>query len=171
MQLTHGNFGTASEVSADELLTELGGNKDVISTLAQSAIDPRSAHFDPALDELKRRMEGGHVLKLSGKQPNDEDPESRKVIWGHTIITNPEALIHFMCCHYLERYFAEALTDQGSQLARQKDFMLNALIDVVLVDHVGANKYDSIYKRWRSSKDEGGLGWITDDRQASYENV
>lgn len=171
MLQTDSNFGTASEVSADELLAELGERKDVLTELVSSSIDPASPYTAPALDELVKRMEGGHRLKLSGKQPSDGDEESRKVIWGHTMITDSEALIHFISCHYLERYFAVGLTAQGSQLAQQKDFMLNALIDAVLVDHNGANKFAVIYDKWQTPKESGGLGWITDDRLASYKNA
>jgi hypothetical protein len=165
---THGNFGTASEVSADDLLTELGTNRHTFKTLAAQSTDPSSPYFKPALDELVNRMEGGHQLKLSGKQPSDDDPESRKVIWGHTMINDPHALVHFVVCHYMERYLAVALTEQGSQLARQKDFMLNALIDVVLVDNVLSGTFAKIYNVWSAPKDQGGLGWITQDRLASY---
>jgi hypothetical protein len=165
-----GNFGTASEVSADDLLAELGDNKNILANLAKSSYDPNLPYFKPALDELARRMEGGSHLKLSGRQPSDDDPDSRKVIWGHTMITDPEALVHFIFCHHLERYFAIALTDRGIELARQKDFMLNALIDVVLImKRDGNHKYDRIYDLWRAPKDQGGLGWITDDRAKSYE--
>jgi hypothetical protein len=165
-----GSFGTASKVSADELLTELGGHEELLQTLAAESANPDSPYFAPALAELVKRMEGGHQLKLRGGQPSDDDPESRKVIWGHTMISNPEALVHFMICHYMERYFAVGLADHGSELALEKDFMLNALIDVVILDHLNNNRFANIYDIWRRSKDERGLGWINNDRLASYES-
>ncbi len=164
----HGNFGTASEVSADDLLTELGDHKGILAELAASSADPDSPSYNLAMDELIRRLEDGHQLKLSGKQPSDDDPESRKVIWGHTIITDPEALVYFMVAHYMERYFADALAKKGSRLALEKDFLLNALIDVVLVDSLSADTFGAIRKWWSDPKDQGGLGWITNDRVNSY---
>jgi hypothetical protein len=119
----------------------------------------------------KGLVTGGHQLKLRGGQPSDDDPESRKVIWGHTMISNPEVLVHFMICHYMERYFAVGLADHGSELALEKDFMLNALIDVVILDHLNGNRFANIYDIWRRSKDERGLRWINDDRLASYESL
>ena len=166
---THGNFGTAYEVSAVDLLDELGEDKTILLTLAASSTDTNSPYVAPALDELVHRMEGGHQLKVSGKQPNDDDAESRLVIWGHTMIANPTALLHFMICHYLERYFSEALSSQGSTLATQKDFLISALIDVVLTDHLGRKTFDDLYAMWLTPKQQGGLGWITDDRTASYD--
>ena len=169
MMSSNGNFGTASKVSADDILTELGDRKGILADLAFLSTDSTSPYFAPALDELAVRMEGGHRLKRSGKQPSDDDPESRKVIWGHTMISDPLALVNFMVCHYMERYFAVALTEQGAQLAKDKDFMLNALIDVVLIDRLGANNFNGIYDMWSAPKDQGGLGWITQARLASYD--
>ena len=168
MLQTGGNFGTASQVSADDLLEELRDSKDSLHELAVRSTDPTSPYVAPALDELTSRMEGGHQLKLSGKQPTDDDPESRKVIWGHTMISDPKALVNFMICHYMERYFAVALSERGSQLASQKDFMLNALIDVVLADRLTEGKFEAIYNVWSTPKDQGGLGWITQDRLKTY---
>jgi hypothetical protein len=166
-----GNFGTASEVSADDLVAELGGHATVLRELSVSSANPASPYFKPAMAELARRMEGGHRLKEGGGNPGDDDPESKKVIWGHTMMPhfNPQALTHFMIAHYTERYVAAGLTNQGSKLAAQKDFLLNALIDVLILDHLAAHRFAGIYEVWRRSKDGGGLGWITDDRLASYE--
>ena len=170
MKEHQGVFGTASEVSVDELLAELGEHVDVIPKLVSASADPESPYFQPAMAELTRRMEGGHHLKASGGNPSDSDPESKKVIWGHTMMTNPDphTLIHFMVAHYTERFFAVGLQDHGSVLATQKDFLLNALIDVVILDHLTTNRFANIYDVWRRPKGQAGLGWITDDRLASY---
>lgn len=168
MMQSGGSFGTASEVTADEMLTELGSEADRLTSLAEVSSNTGSLYFTPALNELVSRMEGGHRLKLSGRQPSDEDVESRKVIWGHTMITDPLALLNFTISHYMERYFAVALTEHGSQLAQQKDFMLNALIDVVLIDQLGSKRHSEIFKMWSTPKAMGGLGWVTQDRLDSY---
>jgi hypothetical protein len=165
-----GELGSASKVGANDIVNALGEDRNILNVCAAQSLDPQSPHYASAVDTLVARMEGGHQLKLSGKSPSDHDPESMKVIWGHTIITGREALLHFMLMHYLERYMAEALVDRGLEPARQKDFFINAMTDVVILEGQ-ADSDDPTFRLWLASKDQGGLGWITEDRLKSYVTI
>jgi hypothetical protein len=163
-----GIVGSASKVGANDILAALGDQKAKLSEIGAQSSDPSSRFYEPAVDLLVTRLEGGHQLKLDKKTPSDFDPDSLKVIWGHTLITDPEALLHFVTCHYLERYFAESLTAQGVDLARQKDFFVNALVDVLIIDNLTTNQFRPAYDIWAKLKQQGGLEWITQDRLNSY---
>lgn len=164
-----GESGSASTVIVNDILSALGNQKDILSVTAEESTNQNSPYYQPALNELVKRMVGGHQLKLQCKSPSDFDPESLKVIWGHTLITDPEALLHFTICHYLERYISEALIAASIGLARQKDFLINAMVDVIILDNI-QNKNTQLFQTWVTSKPEGGLGWITEDRLSSYSN-
>lgn len=159
--------GSASKVSAIDLLDSVG-DAEVLSSIAKNSIDRASPFFDDAIDELIIRLEGGHQFKLAGKTPVDGDPESNKIIWGHTQITDPNALLNFTICHFLERYFAKELSARDIAIASQKDFFLNALIDVVIIDHLTLQKFKPIFELWAKPKNQGGMGWIIPDRLNSY---
>ncbi len=163
-----GITGSASKIGANDILSALGERKNLLSELADQSTDPTSPFYDAAVNVLVKRLEGGHKLKLSGESPSDLDPESLKVIWGHTVITRPEALLHFTICHYLERFMAEGLFANGIELARQKDFFINALVDVVILANMRSQSNSLIFEIWAKPKEYGGLGWITQDRLDSY---
>lgn len=163
-----GTVGSASKIGANDILLALGKRRNLLVELADQSTNPTSPYYNAAVDVLVGRLEGGHNLKLSGKSPSDFDPESLKVIWGHTVITGPEALLHFTVCHYLERFMAEGLFAQGVELARQKDFFINALVDVVILDKINSQNPSPIFDIWVTPKEQGGLGWITQDRLKSY---
>jgi len=161
--------GSASKVGANDLLAAVGSRKSLLADLAAQSFDPSSPYYQPTVDSLVAKMEGGHKLKAEGKTPSDHDPESLKVIWGHTLITGDEALLHFTVCHYLGLYFSEALSAEGIELASQKDFFVNALTDVVILNHLKPDAVDPIFEVWVTPKESGGMGWITDARLKSYE--
>lgn len=166
-QQMNGEVGSASSVGANDLAAELATRNIHIESIVYSSFDSSSPHYEPAVDELIKRLEGGHQMKVAGKNPSDHDPGSLKVIWGHTVITGEEALLHFTIMHYLERFVSIALDDQNVPVAKQKDFFINAMTDVVILNGL-KNPDDVIYKLWVAPKEQGGLGWITEDRLRSY---
>jgi hypothetical protein len=165
-----GEVGSASGVGANDILAELDGQPSMLTYIALQSFDSMSPYYEPALNTLVERMEGGHEMKVAGKTPSDHDADSREVIWGHTVINdqNPEALLHFTICHYLERYFAKVLSAQDIELAEQKDFFINALVDVVLRDHQKNRGDTAIFEMWSEPKATTGLGWINGARLKSY---
>ncbi len=163
-----GQSGSASVVGANDIVNALGDRKNVLVEMAIRSLDPSSDYYQNAVANLVSKMEGGHKLKLSGKTPSDHDPDSLKVIWGHTLITGNEALLHFVTCHYLGLYFAETLGAEGLVFAQQKDFFVNALTDVVILEHLHSGDPDPVFDVWAAPKQDGGMGWITDSRRKSY---
>jgi hypothetical protein len=163
-----GETGSASAISANDIVLALGHNKSLLVDLAKDSVNPQSAHYLDTVETLVTKLEGGHKLKLSGKSPSDHDPESLKVIWGHTLITDPEALLHFVTCHYLGLYYARSLEERGLEFAKQKDFFVNALTDVIILNHLKSDAPDPIFDIWVTPKEAGGMGWITEARLASY---
>ena len=161
----NGEMGSAAEVCATELIQEIS-DQAVLPELMQHILDVDST-TEEALQILQQRMLGGHQMKIDGKTPRDGDEESNKVIWGHTQITDSSALLHFTFCHYLEQYYTIALLRRHVSSAEHKDFFLNAMIDAVIVDHLGDREFQGIYDIWVRSKPVG-LGWIVPARLNSY---
>ena len=167
--LIQGEVGSASTVGANNLSAELSERDIDLSSVASDSFDSTSPFYEPAIDEFVARLEGGHAMKVAGKNPSDHDPDSLKVIWGHTVITGEEALLHFVVMHYLERFISKALYDRGVPQAQQKDFFINAVTDVVILNGL-KNPDNPIFNLWVAPKDKDGLGWITQDRLKSYTN-
>ena len=165
-----GQVGSASHSNARDILFKMSKPDRInMAREATDAIYPSSKYHQATLDQFVSRLEGGHIMKVRGIKPTDGDPEADAVIWGHTQITDPEALLHFSVCHYLERYFAHVLPDQGVDFAAtEKDFFINAMIDIVILDHFSNRKFDEIFKLWLTPKADGGLGWIKQDRVDSF---
>ncbi len=163
----HGEVGSASTVGANDLSFALGEKALELSSIVSASYDSSSLYYQPAVDDLVDRMEGGHLMKVTGMTPSDHDPDSLKVIWGHTVITGKEALLHFVMMHYLERFVSKALLDAGVQVAQQKDFFINAMTDIVILNGL-KNPGDPIFNLWVTPKDQDGMGWITKDRLNSY---
>lgn len=167
---THVDIGSASEINSADVLASLDDSgKEKLADAASQVVNPDSEYFEEAVAELVQRMEGGHLLKVEGKTPVDGDPEADKVIWGHTQITNPEALVHFTISHYLERYLSRVLSAQGVPFASsEKDFFLNAMTDVILLDHFAKDAYSDIFDMRTRTKENGGLGWLKEDRISAF---
>ena len=168
LQQSGGGTGSASIIGANNIVSALGERKNLLVEVANDSVNPHSAHYQQVVETLVTKLEGGHKLKLSGKSPSDHDPESLKVIWGHTLITGPEALLHFVTCHYLGLYYAKTLGEYGLEFTKQKDFFVNALADVVILNHLRSDISDPIFDIWATPKQAGGMGWITEPRLKSY---
>ncbi len=163
--------GSVSKVGANDILSALGESRDLLGSIATESVNPDSPHYQPAIDELVRRMERGHQMSVDGVKPSDEDTRTHEYIWGHTVHTDKMddvTLLNFIICHYLERFFAEALAAKGYDFARQKDFLINALDDVIILEHIAGRGEPSIFNLWSKAKEQGGLGWITPERLDSY---
>lgn len=167
------DHGSASMIGANDIVRAMGDDKKELSVIAGQSympVLPGSTAYSRALHELKTRMEEGSRRFGDGETPSDSDPATHEVIWGHTKISPeyPETLLHFVVCHYLERYFAETLTAKGYEFAKEKDFFINALDDVLILDDRNQCKYSAIFELWSRTKEDGGLGWITQARINSY---
>lgn len=164
------NSDSTPQVSAIDLLSSLS-HKPVLDEIAKRTTDTASPYMDRAISELTDRMSNAHQLKLSGRRLKDGDDESDRVIWSQTQIYGSLALVHVMFGHYLERYFALELSAAGIDVAEQKDFLINALTDVLIIDHLGDKQFSQIYDIWTTPKEKGGLGWIAPSHLDSYQTV
>ncbi len=160
--------GSASTIGANHIIEALGSRKRLLIELADASTDSQNPFYASTVDSLATKLEGGHRLKMNGKIPSDHDPASLKVIWGHTVITGNEALLHFVTGHYLGQYFAEALQAAHIPFANQKDFFVNALTDVVILNYLKSGYEDPLFNVWATPKQAGGMGWITENRLKSY---
>lgn len=167
---SRGEANSASSHNALDVLSRLDVlGKAMLAQASISSVDLSAQPFGAAVDDFATRTKGGHEMKLRGEAPTDGDPASDKVIWGHTQITDPEALLHFSIAHYLERYYSQVLPELGVEFAAsQKDYFLNAMTDVLMLDHFGDNKFAAIFEEWVKPRAEGGLGWIKEDRIKAY---
>ena len=167
---SRGEANSASSHNALDVLSRLDVlGKAILTQASTSSVDLNAQPFAAAVEDFAARTKGGHEMKLRGETPTDGDPASDKVIWGHTQITDPEALLHFSIAHYLERYYSQVLPELGVEFAAsQKDYFLNAMTDVLMLDHFGDNKFAAVFEEWAKPRDEGGLGWIKEDRIQAY---
>lgn len=165
-----GDVNSASKHNALDIFSKLDdAGRAELANQAPQSINPESPYFEAAVSDFVARTEGGHQLKVDGKTPVDGDPASDKVIWGHTQVTDPEALLHFTVSHYLERYFSQCLAAEGVEFAaNHKDYFLNAMTDVLMLDHFEENRFATIFDVWAKPRNEGGLGWIKEDRIEAY---
>lgn len=137
---------------------------------ARESVDHNSPYIEAAMTNFVEMAEGGSKLHAAGVTLKDGDPQSDKVLISHTKITNPEALLQFTMSHYMERYFSQILAGQGVEFAaHQKDYFLNAMTDALMLDHFGDNKYREVFDMWAKPRDQGGLGWIKQDRIDAYD--
>ncbi len=160
---------SASDHSLQDLFRQLGGGgQQALGAEAARSIDDSSAYLAYAVRDFADRTSGGHRLfgDLNRPRPADGDPEADGVIWGHTQITNPEALLHFAVAHYMERYLSQVLVDYDIPYARdQKDYFLNAIGDYLWYDHARVQQFNDIFNAWAVprasvSHPDNGLGWI-----------
>jgi RimJ/RimL family protein N-acetyltransferase len=166
---TRADIGSASRTNVADILDRLGSEgPDIITEAALQSVDQDSPYFDRATGDLIDRMERGHQFKVEGKTPKDGDPESDGIIWGHTQITDADTLLHFTVSHYFERYFSQVLEAEGN--GYKKDFLLNAITDILILDHYGDNKFSDVFSKWREPRSYGGLGWIKEDRLEAFES-
>lgn len=163
-----------SNLSATQLLKTLKnyrGEVDLEETMAD-AFNPESPYFESAVKQLGEMMYAGHEMFSRGGTPRDGDPESDRVIWGHTQAredVDPKVLTHFIICHYLARYATHAYRDIAE--LQTKDGFLAALIDVVLLEEAKNPGSSKVLDIWMRSREEGGLGWIVPEYFDVYKEL
>jgi hypothetical protein len=163
-----------SNLSAAQLLNALEdyrGEVDLKETMTD-AFNSESTHFKSAVNQLGKMMYAGHEMFSQGGTPQGGDPESDRVIWGHTQAredVDPKVLTHFIICHYLARYAAHAYKDVPE--LQTKDGFLAALIDVVLLEEAKNPGSTQVLDTWMTSRGEGGLGWMVPQYFQIYKEV
>lgn len=190
-----GSSGDQSSASHFTLREFLGvmtdkGREDLSVELSRP-VNPEDDLYKSAMQDLMQRLARGHLLFGEGRVPVDGDPDSDSVIWGHTRVNNPTAMLHFLVCHFTERYVCQAFALGRVEVARDqvgavqamitgKDSVLNAMTETLLLwnaqcDQCGEfvdKRFDpmlpGILSMWRTPKSDGDLGWISDSEVQAF---
>lgn len=159
---------------ASALLSELGDQKrvELIASL-NKMLNSEEPLYLAALAELTEMMNNGQEIFDEGKTPQDGDQKSDAAIWGFTQIA-PEHVntqLHFLVCHFIERFMTQIYRDAGIEISQHKDYFLTAMTDVLILEYKKNSRFAEIFSLWMKPKSDGGLGWITDGRLDAYNIV
>ncbi len=173
----HGNFkklvtaGGVEEPSAYLFVTTLGKNRlHYITEATILMANPESQLFNFGLSELAVMMGKAYKLKAQGKVFSDTDLASDQVIWTQTKITNPYSITHIVIAHFFERCILHYLKEMDPSLTFTKDYFLNILDDVILLEAIKTPGKSVVFNIWNKSREEGGLSYINPDKVKAYKN-
>ncbi len=162
--------GTAARGGLEDFLETLGseGQKRLFVAITQG-VNPQSSIFTEAVNDLSHRMTEGHRLAKKGGELSDgASKEADYAIWGHTKGLQPAAMVHFVLCHFLERVFTAQFSrypdTKVRDMVRQKDTLLAAIGDILLLRNAQEKVNKDIIALWTTSREKGGLQWISKDR-------
>lgn len=173
LMMTQEQITNASSLKANDfLLTRANPNQSFRATAVQ-AFNSRNVSYEPALSQLAEMMWLGHEMFAESETPRDGDPRSDRVIWGHTQVradASPDILAHFIIAHYLGRFFSKTFAIEGEhRLAENKDAFLALATAAFLLEEVqNPGSTGSIRNVWLTSKNDGGLGWISQGQLNAY---
>lgn len=141
------------------LIEQAGDKLDELAYTLLPYFDRDDENFKAALANLAYMMSNAQILKKKGIEPKDGNPLADQAIWGYTKIILPEAQMHFVVCHFIERL--ATVVFQEYDFVAKKDWLLNAMSELILLNAAkkGYPK-DPIFSLWSTPKAEGGLGWI-----------
>lgn len=149
---------SASKARLIDVYVALGENyHGFMSELFTKAMDIDIEDTKDGLSDFIERLEGGHRLKVEGHTIYDGDEMSDSVIWGHTLIKDPEAMLHFLFIHYIERVACAEMRSEDIALGSEKDFFLNGMIDAILIDD--HRQFDDLYQILNRKREDNGVGW------------
>jgi len=157
------SFNSASRMTMEEYEELLGEQKLEIARFILEASNPSTQVHNDALRELCSMMLRGHELKERGRTPKDGDPDFDLAIWSHTQISDPRANTHVVIAHFIERTMSNFVADRRG-MKPEKDSFLNAITNFVILKGLRNQDLTYILDMWRRPKNEGGLGWASEDR-------
>jgi|GEM_PF-2989856 len=174
----HQNFkryltaGEVEEPGAHTFLHILGEKRrHLLKDALEEILKTDSVLLIAGLTELTVMMKRASTLKQQRYELIDNNKEADRVIWTHTKITNPEAIIHVVLAHLFERCIFTYLKDCDSSLNFTKDYFLNVLDDIILIAEVTSPNGSQIFKMWNTQKNDGGLEWINPDKVRAYREL
>lgn len=162
----HGNWGSASSLSADELQDVARTAGVNLGMTALEALVSGGALAQSVKAKLHERLLGGSELAKEGATPQDGDPRFDQVIWGHTLIRNPRSLLPFVGAHLMGMYTAATLEQAGVREASQKDYAISAMIDAAVM-RSQRDQHDPVFQLWSQPKPDA-FGWISPDRLNAF---
>ena len=138
-----------------------------------SSLDVGNPIFKNAVNDLSNRMMFASKLAAEGVVLTDGDPRADKVIWGHTKGLKPEATIHFVICHLIDRLtsqiFQKSKNERLNKIVLNKHYLFDPFGDVIFLLTTKNMINPEISLRWELSRDKGGLGWNTPEEQQVFD--
>lgn len=169
INLQNAEKGKRSETNTLDLLALLSRLEiNDLSEIMRASFNQEAPFHLEAMNQMMRMMRNAQELKAKGIKPQDGDRLADEAIWGYTQINYTRAQVHFLICHYLERYFVAILRKKGIYLPRDKDFFLGALTPIVILKFIRyinspnqkLGEMPEILTLWVNPKANGGLGWV-----------
>lgn len=131
--------------------------------------------FINAVFDLSDRMTLASSLTKAGVVLKDGDPRADKVIWGHTKGLIPEATIHFVVCHLIDRLtfqiFNKSKDEKLRNMVKGKHYLFDPLGDMIFLMTTRNMINPEIAKRWMLKRVDGGLSWNTQEEQDVFDKT
>lgn len=159
---------SASNITVIDFINKVRGNVS-LQPLAFEGFSASSEYFNDATNVLAEMMLNGHKLFAKGGVPRDGDPESDKVIWGHTQARKdvaPEVIANFVVSHFMARYFTLALAE--FDILREKDDFFAPLTTMLMIHESRNPGITPITKAWMTAREDGGLNWLSQEKLDVY---
>ena len=138
-----------------------------------SSLDVENPIFKSAVTDLTNRMMLASRLAKEGVVLKDGDPRADKVIWGHTKGLKPEATIHFVICHLIDRLtsqiFQRSKNETLKKIVLNKHYLFDPFGDMVFLLTAKKMINTEISRRWELTREKGGLGWNTPEEQRVFD--
>ena len=145
-----------------------------IKVLLDQAIHPDVPTYQEAARELITMMKAAETLSSN---PHDA-PGTENMIYGYKVIKDKpedkfhhrryaENIVHFVLCHFMERMLFKKIQPANPDISWRKDDFLGALGDIIMIVDEEKRKLGEHHNNtpefriWASSKEDGGLGWIS----------
>ncbi len=160
-------------MTADRLVRSMGSDPLIFKDLIRASTDVSSDDVEGAKAALRMKLEQGHqIYATTGRTVDTKTSIPDDVILDHVDRYGYEALANTTIANYLQEYATRHLSSMNLDTTRQKDFFINALSDVLILDHIsGQNKFRDIFEAWSRSRKAGGIGWITEKQIEAYSIV
>jgi len=137
------------------------------------SLDIGSPIFRSAVVDLSERMVLASRLASEGVVLKDGDPRADKVIWGHTKGLKPEATVHFVICHLIDRLtsqiFQRSRNKKLIKMILNKHFLFDPFGDMIFLLTTRGMINPEISRKWELTREKGGLGWNTPEEQLVFD--
>ena len=138
-----------------------------------SSLDIENSIFQKGVSDLSDRMMLASRLAAEGIVLKDGDPRADKVIWGHTKGLKPEATIHFVICHLIDRLtsqiFQKSKNERLKKIPLNKHYLFDPFGDMIFLFTSKKMINPEVSKRWELTRAKGGLGWNTPEEQLVFD--
>ena len=169
------NVAYGRETGENPFIRKLG--KENLTAL----VDFVNGHFGEseecagAVDRLCQLMENAHQKKTNDPnwKPTDGDPESDRVIWGQTVVTNNEAKVHLAVGHFVSQLiFQKFRPVDGSEWGKDDFLSLTDVVALLAIKYTAylPNELLGMVYTWYLEKPDD-LGWISEKRDKATSQI